>query len=46
MNNTLKVKDKIPARVFALIPTQSDHTIVLRRGPSASAGEFSWNMKK
>jgi len=45
MKKTLKAKDKILARVFVLIPTQSDNAIVLRRGPSASVGIFSWNMK-
>jgi hypothetical protein len=34
-----------PARVFALVPENSDNAIVIRRGPSKIVGIFEWNIR-
>lgn len=36
---------KFPARVFVLVPDESDNAIIIRRGPSKIVGIFKWNLK-
>ena len=43
--NGLNNNELFPARVFVLIPEESDEAIVIRRGPAETVGVFSWNLK-
>jgi hypothetical protein len=45
MNTGIDQYDICPARVFVLIPEESDDAVIIRRGPATITGVYRWNVK-